>query len=262
MDKLTISTANPEVLRKYALMHDDEERKTLLLMESPKAKDASNEDFILLISSLYAYLGQTPNEQDIATQVLLLKKDCIEKFKNLSFEELTLALNNALRADTEPLKFLNASNYFQSIKKHLNSPKTLDAKKKVMQRLYPIKENELSDEEKESIRQAGFNRLKEMVLNDMSILNDTFAAACYRWLKAKKIIVGSMFSEGEDQEIKKIAEQILRSEYEAKSKTTDRGTRAQFKSLLKSLENGDMGNQVNVLCQKIALERLIKSGKI
>ena len=253
----------PEVLAdKMKLMVTEEEKNSLILIECTKASDATNQEYVTLIQSVYAYLGHKTDVEDIASQAIMLRGDCKTIFKSLSFEEVRTAINNALRAEIEPLKYASVANYKEAIYRYVNDIKTQNAKRAVFDRLYPLPvEPELSAEEKEALSQKGYERLKEKVAKGESIIDDLGALGCYLWLKKKGKLDGIM-NEEERAAVKERATQLLQAEFTAKANTLNKDVRRAALKKAQDLINGMLPNDLNAMCQKLALEILMKDGRV
>lgn len=254
---------NKIVADKYALMQTPAEQKMLLLMEGIKAIHADTESYYDLIMMVYAYKGHKTAgmEEELVMQAKLFKAEVATFYKNISFAEVKIAIETALRADTNRLEYPSIESYSLAIKRYLNDVKTLADKKAVLQRLNPNDIPELSAEEKEAISQSGFERLKAKVLACESIVDDPGTVGCYNWLKKQGKLNGIMSAE-EIAKTKERATQLLQAEFTAKANTLNQDIRRAALRKAQDLMNGLLSNDLNAMCQKLALEYLIKTGKV
>jgi len=254
---------NPVLADRYKLMQTPKEQETFLLMEGVKAIHADLDSYYSLIMQVYAYKGMKTDgmEEELVRQASLFKGEVGNYYKQLSFAEVKLAIEQALRATVERLEYPSIESYSLAIKRYLNSAETLNAKKAVLQRLNPNEAPELSAEEKEAISQAGFERLKAKVAAGESLVDDMGAVGCYLWLKKKGTLNGIMQPE-EVEAIKERASQLLQADYTAKANTLNKDVRRGYLKKAQDLTAGLLPNDLNAMCQKLALEYLIKQGKI
>ena len=261
MSNITTTNNTDIATGRMALMKTDAERNTLALMDAQKAHTVNIEQFVKLIAEVYAYKGMQPVDADIAYQAQMLKAECSQYFKSLTYPELRNAIFNALRGEYGQMFGLNVAEYHKAIKSYLNDTKTLEAKKTVLQRLNIPAEPLLTDAQKEAIMVDAFARVKADVLAGKSLLNDTGAIGVYNWLKKAGKLKG-ILNEIEIAQIKEQAEDILKNQYAAKAESMDRNTRATAKDMIKKLTDGLLPNELTVVCQKLALEKLIKENKL
>lgn len=249
---------------RYKLMKTPTEQKMLLLMDSAKAIHTDLTQYGDLVSLLHHYTyGKVTEEQeqDLTVQARDLKEEIKKHFPTISFEEVKIALNNTIRKVYGDFYGLNIVTYHNGIKSYLNSTETLNAKKSVLARLNQPIAPELTEEEKEAIKVKGFERLKAKVLAGESIIEDTGAIGCYNWLKKKGVLNGIMQPD-EIEEIKKRATDLLNAEFTAKANTLNADVRKVNLKKAQDLMNGLLPNDHNAMCQKLALEKLIKDGRI
>lgn len=254
---------NKIVADRYALMKTPTEQKTFLLMEGLKAMHADVESYYGIIMMVYAYKGMKTEglENDLVMQAKLFKAEVSTFYKNVSFEEVKIAIETALRADTDRLEYPSIESYSLAIKRYLNSPETLKNKKAVLQRLNPNDIPDPSPEEKEAISQAGYERLKAKVLAGESIVNDSGAIGCYNWLKKQGKLANTM-NEQEIAETKERAMQLLNAEFTAAANTLNIDVRRANLKKSQDLIAGLLPNDLNAMCQKLALEYLMRNGKV
>lgn len=250
---------------RYNLMKTPAEQKMLLLMDSAKAIHTDLTSYGDLVSLLHHYTyGKVTEEQeqDLTVQARDLKEEIKKHFPAISFEEVKIALNNTIRKVYGDFYGLNIVTYHNGIKSYLNAAETLNAKKAVLARLNPPHTVEATPIEKEQICQQGFERVKQMVKDGKSLIDDFGATGVYRWLAANKRIKTSMFEQGELEMIKQSAEKHLTDKFKLQGQSNNRDTRNEAKKNLSDLKEGKMANEVNVLCQKLALELLIATDRI
>lgn len=254
---------NPIIADKYKLMITPKEQETFLLMQGAKAIHADLDSYYSLIMQVYAYKGMKTEglEDELVKQASLFKGEVSTYYKSLSFAEVKLAIEQALRATVDRLEYPSIESYSLAIKRYVNSTETLNAKKAVLARLNPPQTPELTEAEKEAISQQGFERLKAKVLAGESILNDMGAIGCYNWLKKKGTLNGIMQPD-EIEEIKQRATDLLNAEFTAKANTLNADIRKVNLKKSQDLLNGLLPNDHNAMCQKLALEKLIKEGRI
>lgn len=253
--------SNPTTAERYKLMQTPQEQKTFLIMEGVKANHAPVEHYLELITMVYAYKGHKIDATEKANQAKLFKAEVATFYKNISFEEVRIAIETALRADTDRLEYPSIESYSLAIKRYLNDAKTLNDKKAVLQRLNPNDIPELSPEEKEAISQSGFERLKAKVLAGESIVNDMGTLGCYLWLKKKGVLKGIM-TEEEREQTKQRAIQLMQAEFMATANTLNKDVRRAALKKSQDLIAGLLPNELNATCQKLALEYLIRNGKV
>lgn len=252
---------NPITADRYKLMQTPQEQKTFLIMEGVKAMHAPVEHYLELITMVYAYKGHKIDAEERVNQAKLFKAEVSTFYKNVSFEEVKIAIETALRADTDRLEYPSIESYSLAIKRYLNSPETLKNKKAVLQRLNPNDIPEPSPEEKEAISKAGYERLKAKVLAGESIVNDSGAIGCYNWLKKQGKLNGIMSAE-EIAETKERAMQLLNAEFTAAANTLNIDVRRANLKKSQDLIAGLLPNDLNAMCQKLALEYLMRNGKV
>ena len=249
---------------RYKLMQTPAEQKMLLLMDSAKAIHTDLTAYGDLVSILHHYTyGKVTEEQeqDLTVQARDLKEEIKKHFPSISFEEVKIALNNTIRKVYGDFYGLNIVTYHNGIKSYLNAAETLNTKKAVLARLNPPIVIELTPEEKEAISQAGYERIKAKVLSGESIVDDMGAMGCYNWLKKKGLLNGVM-SEQERDAIKERATDLLHAEYTSKANTLNKDVRREALKKAQDLTSGLLENDLTSLCKKLALECLIKQGKI
>ena len=255
--------SNPVLADKYKLMQTPKEQETFLLMEGVKAIHADLDSYYSLIMQVYAYKGMKTDgmEEELVRQASLFKGEVANYYKQLSFAEVKLAIEQGLRATVDRLEYPSIESYSLAIKRYLNSAETLNAKKAVLQRLNPNDIPELSAEEKEAISQAGYERLKAKVLAGESIVDDSGTIGCYNWLKKQGKLNGIMSAE-EISETKERATQLLQAEFTAKANTLNIDIRRAALRKAQDLMAGLLPNDLNAMCQKLALEYLMRNGRV
>ena len=255
--------SNPIIADQYKLMITQKEKETFLIMQGVKAIHADIESYYGLIIQTYTYKGMKTAglEDELVLQAKLFKAEVSTFYKSISFAEVKLAIEQALRATVDRLEYPSIESYSLAIKRYLNNAETLNTKKAVLARLNPPIVIELTPEEKEAISQAGFERIKAKVLAGKSIVDDMGAIGCYNWLKKKGTLNGIM-SEEEREAIKQRATDLLHAEYTAKANTLNKDVRREALKKAQDLTSGLLENDLTSLCKKLALESLIKQGKI
>ncbi len=254
---------NPIVADKYKLMITPKEQETFLLMQGAKAIHADLDSYYSLIMQVYAYKGMKTEglEDELVKQATLFKAEVSTYFKSLSFEEVKLAIEQALRATVDRLEYPSIESYSLAIKRYVNSSETLNAKKAVLARLNPPQIVEATPIEKEKICQQGFERLKAKVAAGESIVYDPYSTGCYGWLKDKGVLNGIMTPE-EIAETKQRAIDLLNAEFTTKANTLNKDQRSLYLKKAQDLIGGLLPNDLNAMCKKLALEKLIKEGRV
>jgi hypothetical protein len=254
---------NPIIADRYKLMVTPKEQETFLIMQGAKAIHADIESYYGLIIQTYTYKGMKTAglEDELVIQAKLFKAEVATFYKSISFAEVKLAIENALRATVDRLEYPSIESYSLAIKRYLNATETLEAKRAVLARLNPPTTPELTLEEKEAISQAGFERIKAKVLANETIVNDPGAIGCYNWLKAKGKLNGIM-NEQEREAIKERATDLLHAEYTAEADTLNKDKRRTALKKAQDLIAGLLENDLISLCKKLSLEYLIKNGKV
>lgn len=256
----SLITLDTESQRQYALMQTPMEQKMFVLMRSPKAVNSSETDFIMLIGELYAYSKQqiTPAEQ--VGEARMLQAEVQKYFSFISFDELREALNEGIRATGDDAMFgLNIKEMNKAIQRYMIAvqPK----RKAVLQRLSQP-QAEPTEEQKEKILMDALGVLKQKVAGGESLIENTAAFGVYKWLKRTKKINGSMFPPDAVEAIKTQAEGYIRQKAAAKQQKVSRESRTEGKQIIMNLENGLLENDIDAIGAKLALEYLIKQGKI
>lgn len=249
---------------RYLLMKTPAEQKMLLLMDSAKAIHTDLTSYGDLVSILHHYTyGKVTEEQeqDLTVQARDLKEEIKKHFPAISFEEVKIALNNTIRKAYGDFYGLNIVTYHNGIKSYLNAAETLNAKRAVLARLNPPHTVEATPIEKEQICQQGFERLKAKVAAGESILEDAFTTGCYDWLKKKGTLNGIMTPD-EIEETKQRATDLLNAEFTTKANTLNADVRKTNLKKAQDLIGGLLPNDLNAMCKKLALETLIKTGRI
>lgn len=255
--------SSPIVADQYKLMVTTKEQETFLLMQGVKAMHADIESYYGLIIQTYTYKGMKTAglEDELVIQAKLFKAEVSTFYKSISFAEVKLAIENALRATVDRLEYPSIESYSLAIKRYLNAAETLNAKRAVLARLNPPLTPELTPKEKEAISQAGYERVKAKVLAGETLIDDFGAIGCYNWLKSKGKLNGVM-NEQEREAIRERATDLLHAEYTAEADTLNKDKRRNALKKAQDLTAGLLENDLISLCKKLSLEYLIKNGKV
>jgi hypothetical protein len=255
--------SSPIVADQYKLMVTTKEQETFLLMQGVKAMHADIESYYGLIIQTYTYKGMKTAglEDELVIQAKLFKAEVSTFYKSISFAEVKLAIEQALRATTERLEYPSIESYSLAIKRYLNATETLNSKRAVLARLNPPTIPELTPEEKEAISQSGYERIKAKVLAGESIVNDPGAIGCYNWLKSKGKLSGVMTPE-EITATKQHATNLMTAEFMEQANTLNKDVRRGALKKAQDLTAGLLENDLISLCKKLSLEYIIKNGRI
>lgn len=243
------------------LMRTEAERNTYLMMKADKVWQVDVSMVMQILQKAHLDAGKPLTSEDLAYQAATLQQECSLHYKQLTLPELKNAILGLIRGEYGEIFGLNISTYHKAIKSYLESEKTREAKKAVMQRLNQHQEPVLSDADKEAIMVQAFERVKAKVLNGESLIDDYGATGVYMWL-GRKGKLKNCITDAEKEQIKAQAEIILKNQYTTKAQTINRDDRAAANSILQKLNAGLLPNDVNVICQKLTLEKLIKDGTL
>jgi hypothetical protein len=245
-----------------ALMVTETEKRAYDVMYAPKAIDTNTNTYVDLLTQVYAVSGQKSSGVDMAILAKQLKAEINTYFKHLTFAELSIAINNALRGEYGEIYGINVVTFHKAIKGYLNAENTLRERKAVLARLNNPPQKDLPAEEKEDRLKASFNRLKQDVKDGKSLVDDFGAMGCYNWLVANKRLTQKMFTDKELSDIKDQATEILRAKYAADTQSVNRETRTAAKFMIKKLTDGFLENHVLSICKKLCLELAFKTNRI
>lgn len=243
------------------LMRTEAERNTYLMMKADKVWQVDVSMVMQILQKAHLDAGKPLTSEDLAYQSATLQQECMLHYKQLTLPELKNAILGLIRGEYGEIFGLNISTYHKAIKSYLESEKTREAKKAVMQRLNQHQEPALSDAEKEAIMVSAFERVKVKVLNGESLLDDMGALGVYGWL-AKQGKLKSVLNSDEIQQIIQKARSLLKTKYEADAKTVNRKDRQEANKMLQKLEANLLLNDETVICKKLTLEKLIKEKKL
>lgn len=236
------------------------ETNIILAKESSKIKDLANEELnkgiINLVNTIYATAGQRASDDDIKALCILLKTELKTYFLNATINEVEIACSKGIRKEYGEYFGISIVSINNWINKYLNSEERINSIKKY-QNLINMnnKQNELSDNEKESIMLNSIERLKTYAKSpEFNIENFDFGNAAYDYLTQKGIL---NYSTEEKNEFMDIAKEHLKKDaisQKVKFEISPSG----FNKIINMIEQ-QKSKPVVILAKKYALKKYFDS---